>query len=104
MNLPTERRPSRRALLYVLLVCGLAASGLLVAACRGDDVTPPPATIIRATGEVPPSATPGAEATLPMPPTLPPLPTSEGGPEAYPLPPDAIAPETTPSPIAYPGE
>lgn len=102
MNLPTECRPSHRALLYVLLVCGLTLFGLLVAACRGGDggVTPPPATIIRATDEVSPST----QATLPMPPTLPPLPTSEEGTEAYPLMLDMVVPETTPSPIVYPDE
>lgn len=101
-----ERHPGRadtavRCVVAALLLTGLLA---LATACRGGgNATPPPATIIRVTSEVPAATQPVVGETLPMPPTLPELPTAEGGSEPYPLPSEDVAqPEGTPSPIVYP--
>ena len=96
-------RRNSGALCWMLVILGLAMLGIMAAACGGGDkATPPPATIIRASGQEQPTATqPSGSETLPMPPTIP----SESSPsgEPYPLPAETVeAPAETPTPIVYP--
>jgi hypothetical protein len=100
-------RPLAGPARWVLALLSLALLGTLAVACgSGSQATPPPATIIRASGDAQPAATAAGEsATLPMPPTLPAAPTPNG--DAYPAPEQTSetqveTPVETPTPIAYP--
>ncbi len=101
---PEKQGRKERALRWIAAVLLIAAVGVLATACRGgDNDTPPPATIIRVTSEVPTATQPAVSETLPMPPTLPELPTAVGGSEPYPMPTGEVeVPAGTPSPIVYP--
>ena len=90
----------RSTLLIVLAALSLAMLSLMTAACSSDEATPPPATIIRASGEELPSATPAsASETVPVAPTV----SGSGTGESYPMPETtAEVPAETPTPIVYP--
>lgn len=99
-----EHNVSRGFLRWTVVLLSIAMLGITSAACggSGNKATPPPATIIRATGdEQPTMAQPSGSETLPMPPTVPPAPTNAD--EPYPQPGETLeAPQETPTPFVYP--
>lgn len=101
-----HRLPDLKRYGILCIVALFILSALLLTGCGQAADDPPPATIIRATEEISPTATieeeePPATAT-PEPPT--PTPTEADAVEDYPHPPAAETPEHTATPAAYPTE
>ena len=107
-NTTSQRKPPMGLnwrLLGILALLGLAM--VSIAACgEPEKVTPPPATIIRASDEIAPTATapeiaPSLTASsLPMPPSRPAMPAQIKPTKSYPLP--VSKPKHSPTPVVYP--
>jgi hypothetical protein len=100
------RRNCKRGMkgLCVFILLGLVLLTCVACGGGGDEDFPPPATIIRASDGVTPTAVeekaPPTATALPLPPTIPLQPTAASPTEGYPIP--AYTPNLSITPVVYP--